>query len=103
MPVIERNDCAGCASAWVDPMCPVHGSGIQSLPWVRARVRQLPADFGEGWMSAPARDLMRVALLAGFDAHELGRRIALASHQGTTNARTVERIMGEMEREANAR
>lgn len=64
----------------------------------------VPGDFGEGWMTATARDTVRIAAFAGFDVPELVRRIAVASDPDRmTNAGTVERVMGDMEAEANQR
>jgi len=40
-----------------------------------AVARSLPRDFGEGWMSKPARDMFRIALFAGFDRKELVTRL----------------------------
>lgn len=58
------------------------------------------ADFGEGWMTTGARDMVRIAAFAGFDIPELVRRVAIATkHDGMTGPRLVERIMGEMDAE----
>lgn len=59
------------------------------------------ADFGEGWMTSGARDMVRIAAFAGFDVPELVKRVAFATrHTGMTGVRLVERVMGEMEDEA---
>lgn len=62
------------------------------------------ADFGEGWMTTGARDMVRIAAFAGFDVPELVKRVAMATkHGGNTGPRLVERVMGEMEDEADQR
>lgn len=58
------------------------------------------ADFGEGWMTGGARDMVRIAAFAGFDIPELVKRVAMtANPDRMTNARTVDRVMDEMFRE----
>lgn len=55
------------------------------------------ADFGEGWMTPGARDMVRIAAFAGFDVPDLVKRVALATkHDGMTGVRLVDRVMGEM-------
>jgi hypothetical protein len=62
------------------------------------------ADFGEGWMTSGARDMIRIAAFAGFDIPELVKRVAMATkHDGMTGVRLVDRIMGEMEDEFGPR
>ena len=63
----------------------------------------LPAGFGDGWMSANARDEIRIAvLLAGFDRDELLRRVALAANgDRSVNCATVERVLDEMSAEVS--
>ena len=41
-----------------------------------ALARALPKDFGEGWMSKQAQDMMHIAAFAGFDMQDLTRRLA---------------------------
>ncbi len=41
-----------------------------------AMARALPPNFGEGWLSRPARDMVRMAAFAGFDVSALVRRLA---------------------------
>lgn len=54
-------------------------------------------DFGEGWMTTGAKDMIRIAAFAGFDIPDLVKRVALATkHDGMTGPRLVERVMGEM-------
>jgi hypothetical protein len=60
----------------------------------------VPGDFGEGWMTSGARDMVRIAAFAGFDIPTLVQRVAVATkHDGMTGPRLVERIMGEMDAE----
>ena len=60
----------------------------------------VPGDFGEGWMTTGARDMVRIAAFAGFDIPTLVQRVAIATkHDGMTGPRLVERIMGEMDDE----
>lgn len=56
------------------------------------------ADFGEGWMTTGARDMVRIAAFAGFDVPALVQRVAMASahRDGMTGPRLVERVMDEM-------
>lgn len=57
----------------------------------------ISADFGEGWMTSGARDMIRIAAFAGFDIPELVKRVAFATkHDGMTGVRLVDRVMGEM-------
>ena len=63
----------------------------------------VPGDFGEGWMTTGARDMVRIAAFAGFDIPTLVKRVALATkHDGYTGPRLVERVMGEMTDEYDA-
>ena len=64
---------------------------------------ELRKDFGDGWLTKSAQDLVRIAVVfAGFDQAELVRRIATAPICGEfTNRATVLRIMGGMNAEAN--
>lgn len=60
----------------------------------------VPGDFGEGWMTSGARDMVRIAAFAGFDIPTLVQRVAIATkHDGMTGPRLVERVMGEMQDE----
>lgn len=55
------------------------------------------ADFGEGWMTSAARDMIRMAAFAGFDVQDLVKRVAMtANPDRTTNAATIGRVMDEM-------
>jgi hypothetical protein len=58
----------------------------------------LPRDFGEGWITDSGRDLAKIAVaLAGFDGAELARRLMRVRMRGSRiNARTVDRVLGEM-------
>jgi len=70
----------------------------QNTDYALARSGLLPDDFGDGWMTGNARDLMRIGLIAGFDAGVLARRLARAGKPGRMlNAATVERVLGEMD------
>lgn len=65
----------------------------------RAKAARLAVmdDFGDGWMTKGARDMIRIAAFAGFDVHELKRRVALSTNPSRlVNAGSVERVMGEM-------
>ena len=54
-------------------------------------------------MTPGARDMIRIAAFAGFDVPELVKRVAFATkHNGMTGVRLVERVMGEIEDEADA-
>jgi len=61
---------------------------------------KLPKDFGDGWLSKNANDLVRV--IVGFvcpteaEAVEFIKRIAFSSPNRKANVRTVERIIDEM-------
>lgn len=58
----------------------------------------LPPDFGQGWMTKSARDLVKIAVyVAGVDAKVLISRLARAGERGANiNAATVQRVLGEM-------
>lgn len=57
----------------------------------------ITADFGEGWMTSSARDMVRIAAFAGFDVQALVQRVAMTANPNRmTNAATVDRVMGEM-------
>jgi len=58
----------------------------------------LPPDWGRDWMSANARDLCQVAVrMAGFDARELAIALGSVRTRGERiNARTVERVLGDL-------
>jgi hypothetical protein len=62
------------------------------------RKGHLPADFGDGWLTSSARDLVKIAVcLAGFDAQDLANRLARTKSRGQRlNAATVERVLAEM-------
>ena len=66
----------------------------------RARLaRAISKDFGQGWMSRNARDMVRVAAFAGFDVQALTVHIATTqrdSHR-QVNIATVLRCMQEIE------
>lgn len=61
----------------------------------------LPADFGKGWMTASARDLVKISVaFGGFDRKELARRLALVRGRGDKiNTRTVESVLQKMRAE----
>jgi hypothetical protein len=60
----------------------------------------ISADFGEGWMSKAARDMVRIAAFAGFDVKDLVHRVAkTADPNRTTNVATIERVMAEILKE----
>ena len=64
----------------------------------------MPKDWGDGWIGRTAADFARAAIWAGFDAADLTRRLARAGRPGRVlNIRTVERVLGEMQREGGAR
>jgi hypothetical protein len=79
----------------------MEAAGLTELEAMSVLANQLPERFGDGWLSKNAQDMVRVALIAGFDAKELIRRIALRPRPGrvgaTTNAATVEHVMAEMD------
>lgn len=60
-----------------------------------ALARSLPRGFGEGWMSKPARDMLRIALFAGFDRKALVARL-IKLKVARVQARHVERVMAEL-------
>lgn len=68
---------------------------------VEAASSAAPEGWGEGWSSAAARDMIRIAAFAGFDPAEVRRRVVRAGRPGRAiNAATVERVMAEMQTEA---
>jgi hypothetical protein len=72
--------------------------------YARAQAAKIPPDFGKGWMTKSARDLLRIAAIADFDTKELCLRLAKVKPRGENiNARTVERIMAEMAKEQTIR
>lgn len=75
------------------------------LDQIRARAAELAPTFGDGWLTKSASDLVRIAVvLAGFDRRELIPRLARVRSRGTLlNARTVERVMGEISDEHKRR
>lgn len=66
-------------------------------------VHRLSYDFGEGWLTRPAADLIRAAVtVAGFPPGPTVRRVAAAVKPGRRgNIRTAERVLGELSREAD--
>ena len=64
-------------------------------------MKTLPKAFGQGWLSANARDLIRIMVaFGGCDAQELVRRVALAGTPGRiTNTATVEHVIAEMRKD----
>lgn len=58
----------------------------------------LPPGFGDGWLSANAADLIRIAVtFGGFPKQETVRRVALAGDPTRkTNAATVCRVLQEL-------
>lgn len=54
----------------------------------------LPPSFGDGWMSANARDLARIVIWAGWPRAELLQALARAGTPGRVmNVATVERVL----------
>lgn len=59
----------------------------------------LPKGWGQDTFSANARDYVRLAVFAGFDAQELVLRCFKRSRGDRVFLPTVERVLGEMEQE----
>lgn len=55
----------------------------------------LPPEFGDGWMSKPARSMAQIAVVfGGFDAKEVRRRLALAGNGSRKmNVHTVGNVL----------
>lgn len=83
-------------------------SSNPALAELESRSRRVGPNVGEGWMTGGARDMLRIAAIANFDIKELVTRLAWigtqAKRKGSLiNAATVERVMGEMYDEWNAK
>ncbi|KQP62994.1 hypothetical protein [Nocardioides sp. Leaf285] len=64
----------------------------------------LRPEAGDGWLSANARDMIRIAAFAGFDPDEVLRRVAMRAHpERDVNVRTVEAVLDEMDGEIESR
>ena len=74
----------------------------QVLTYARERATKIPSNWGKDWMTESARDLLRIAVaLGGFDFKELAMRLTRIKPRGEKiNARTVERVLSQMKREA---
>ena len=62
----------------------------------------LSPDFGDGWMSQNARDMLRIAIFAGFDPKVMIRQLILRSAKrpkSSLNERSVLAVMGELTNE----
>ena len=75
----------------------------QVLAYAKAQAATIPPNWGKDWMSESARDLMRIAVsFGGFDFKDLALRLTkVKSRSETINARTVERVLSQMKREAD--
>lgn len=59
--------------------------------------KEISFSFGHGWMSRPARDMLRIALFAGFDRVELVKRLVNFRH--IVQERYVLQVMSDLQRE----
>ena len=63
----------------------------------------LPRDFGDGWMSQAAKDMLRIAIFAGFNTQQLVQQLVMRSARNPhrkVNVRTVEAVLDELGGEA---
>ena len=76
----------------------------QILMYAKGQAARIPPNWGKDWMTAAARDLLRIAVaFGGFDFKELALRLTKVKTRGDKiNTRTVERVMSQMKREADS-
>lgn len=82
-------------------------SAADYLAYFTACSANLPEDFGDGWMTKGAIDLVKIATIARFDIKELTRRLFVIGckrpRSVRLNALTVGNIMADMSDEEEAR
>ena len=76
----------------------------QILSYAKGQAARIPPDWGKDWMTESARDLLRIAVsFGGFDFKELALRLTkVKTRSDKINTRTVERVMSQMKRDADA-